>query len=313
MSEKKQYLGRNTDHFASIVGIIIFAGLLLGDFYLLFLLVKIYLDKGNTGSLVGSIILIVFAIIFALVIRRSYKRIKQVHEDFETLDPDYDFEKEPWMANEQWRNKLLQTDARYNFKNISMGVWILVLLVVALLFLPILVFAFYNISATASSFELALMYGICFLILAVCMYFFLIEGYFGRTVCHLKTLPAWVGETFEAEIEIEFPYFKTGQTPLPEKPFNAEIQLCRVVRSGNYTRVIVSWRSPVEIPIAELNCPGDGTMHFPVSIPISETYTKAKSSIGYRNFWRLQVSNWFGKLFYRCRFTVPVFDKSELV
>jgi len=124
---------------------------------------------------------------------------------------------------------------------------------------------------------------------------------FGVSICHLKTLPAYVGDAFKAEIEIEFPRIKSGLPELPIGPFDVELQNLWPKASGR--GVDVQWKTRQTVPIHDVIRPGDGTLRIPVelAIPIEER-EKMK---GLR--WRLEVLGPFPGVDYGAYFQVPVY------
>jgi hypothetical protein len=137
------------------------------------------------------------------------------------------------------------------------------------------------------------------------VYLYLKKRKFGTSICHLKTLPAFVGGALEAEIEIDFPKIKTGLPELPEGP--VEVELLNFESTGRNT--IVHWSTNVTIPPYTLIRPGDGTLRIPVEIRIPD---EARGKIAKRTFWtgslwKLEVRASFPGVDYASGFIVPVY------
>ena len=312
MNKKGHYTAAFPDFMASIFGVVIFSALLAGDLYLFYLLMDIYLgrDGRHTGNETGLVLLFVFAVIFITAIVRSINGIRSVNRNFEVVNAQYDLEKEPWMARDQWRHRRIETDGRNMYNSMSPGFRLLFVFILFCVFSLFFFLAGYSIINGGSPLEKILYLGICILILAGLIYFFLMERIFGRTICHLKTLPTYVGQSFEGEIEIEFPRIRSGMPALPSKTIAAEVQFCVFIGGNKNKQVIVRWRSPITVAIDLLDRPGDGTLRIPLSIPISESYSQSRIRLHAGEFWRLQISSWFGNLYFRRRFTIPVFEKA---
>lgn len=139
----------------------------------------------------------------------------------------------------------------------------------------------------------------------ILVYLLLKEKKYGMSVCHLRTLPAFVGGVLEAEIEISFPQIKTGLPKLPEGPVEAELQ--NFTSSGR--SVITHWRRKITIPVPELIRPGDGTLRIPVSvaIPIEESGQMKKWNFWTGGAWKLEVRAAFPGVDYASWFIVPVY------
>jgi hypothetical protein len=135
-------------------------------------------------------------------------------------------------------------------------------------------------------------------------YLLLKEKKYGTSVCHLKTLPAFVGGVLETEVEIGFPQIKTGLPELPEGPVEAELQ--NFESTGR--SVIVHWRKKITIPVPEVIRPGDGTLRIPVSIaiPLEEKGQMKKWTFWTGGSWKLEVRAAFPGVDYASWFIVPV-------
>ncbi len=132
------------------------------------------------------------------------------------------------------------------------------------------------------------------------VYLYFRKRKFGVSICHLKTLPAYVGGAFQAEIEIEFPGIKTGLPELPEGPFEVELQNLVPKTSGR--GVDVRWMARNTVPIHSVIRPGDGTLRVPVEVALPiEEMEKMKGSN-----WRLEVLGPFPGVNYAAYFQVPV-------
>jgi len=136
-------------------------------------------------------------------------------------------------------------------------------------------------------------------------YLFLKEKKYGTSVCHLKTLPAFVGGALEAEIEIDFPQIKTGLPELPEGPVEVELQNIE----AHSRSVTIHWRSSITIPAEQVIRPGDGTLRVPVAvaIPVEEKGKMKKWNFWTGGAWKLEVRAAFPGVDYASWFIVPVY------
>jgi EamA domain-containing membrane protein RarD len=136
-------------------------------------------------------------------------------------------------------------------------------------------------------------------------YLFLKEKKYGTSICHLRTLPAFVGGAFEAEIEIDFPQIETGLPELPEGPVEAELQNIE----GHSRSVTIHWRKKIAIPAEQVIRPGDGTLRITVAfeIPIEERDKMKKRTIWTGAAWKLGVRAAFPGVDYASWFVVPVY------
>jgi len=139
----------------------------------------------------------------------------------------------------------------------------------------------------------------------VFVYLYLKKRKFGISICHLKTLPAFVGGALEAEIEIDFPKIKTGLPELPEGP--VEVELLNFESTGRNT--IVHWRTNGTIPPYTLIRPGDGTLRVPVKVEIPDEAREkmAKKTFWTGSAWKLEVRAPFPGVDYASWFIVPVY------
>ncbi len=137
------------------------------------------------------------------------------------------------------------------------------------------------------------------------VYLYLKKRKFGISICHLKTLPAFVGGALEAEIEIDFPKIKTGLPELPEGP--VEVELLNFEYTGRST--IVHWRTSGTILPYTLIRPGDGTLRIPVEIRIPDEAREkmAKKTFWTGSLWKLEVRAPFPGVDYASGFIVPVY------
>jgi hypothetical protein len=141
------------------------------------------------------------------------------------------------------------------------------------------------------------------------IYLLMQEEKYGISVCHLKMLPAFVGGSFDAEVEIDFPKSQIGFPELPEGP--VEAQLLNISSSGR--SVTVNWKTKSVIPINLLIRPGDGTLRIPLSvaIPIEEREKMKDCSFWNGGSWKLEVRAAFPGVDYASRFIVPVYFPKE--
>jgi hypothetical protein len=141
-------------------------------------------------------------------------------------------------------------------------------------------------------------------------YLFLKERKYGISICHLKTLPAFVGGAIEAEIEVDFPRIKTGLPELPEGPVEVELQNIE----ANGRSVTVHWSAAKTVPAQEVIRPGDGTLRIPVAvaIPVEEKEKMKKWNFWTGGAWRLEVRAAFPGVDYASWFIVPVYFPEDI-
>ena len=134
-------------------------------------------------------------------------------------------------------------------------------------------------------------------------YLFRKERKFGISICHLKTLPAFVGASLEVEIEIQFRTLKTGLPELPEGPVEVELQNATAVGRS----LVVNWTTQSTIPAHAVARPGDGTLRIPVAVGIPQ---EARVKIGENwsdSGWNLKIRAPFAGIDYASQFSVPVY------
>ncbi len=121
---------------------------------------------------------------------------------------DIDLDKEPWLANDEWRNKRINEHAVVRQK-ISLPVMLFAITTLGGLYL---LFSFAIVTSTLEkgitigNLVLPLVFVFAPIVgFVVVIYFRLQKRKFGTSVCHLLTLPAFIGGTLEVDVEIEFP------------------------------------------------------------------------------------------------------------
>lgn len=129
---------------------------------------------------------------------------------------------------------------------------------------------------------------------------------FGNSVCNLRTMPAYIGEAFEAEVTVEFPQQKgAGMPDLPTGP--VETALHNLVATGR--SVTVQWDATEWVSVESLVRPGDGTLRIPVRIDLP---LAVLDRVGFRpddfgrSIWRLRVRAPYPGVDYLAEFVVPV-------
>ena len=125
---------------------------------------------------------------------------------------------------------------------------------------------------------------------------------FGISICHLETLPAFIGGTLKAEIEIQFPKVKTGLPELPDGPVEAELVNVRV---GPRIE-IVNWMAKTTIPDHAVTRPGDGTLRIQVAIEIPNEAIERIGQGASDSRWSLRLRAPFAAVDYASQFGVPV-------
>jgi hypothetical protein len=133
------------------------------------------------------------------------------------------------------------------------------------------------------------------------IYLYFRKRKFGVSICHLETLPAYVGGVLKAQVEIEFPRMKTGLPELPEGPVEVELQNRVPKESGR--GVDVQWRTRNTVPIHWLIRSGDGTLRVPVEVPLPIEERGKMRGLG----WWLEVRAPFPGVDYESHFPVPVY------
>lgn len=126
---------------------------------------------------------------------------------------------------------------------------------------------------------------------------------FGISTCHLKTLPAFIGGAFEAEVEVTFRKLKTGLPELPEGP--VEVELRNVTAAGR--NIIVNWTTTSTIRADALARPGDGTLRIPVAVPIPNEAGEKIPQDWLGSTWQLKIRAPFPEVDYSSWFGVPVY------
>ncbi len=134
---------------------------------------------------------------------------------------------------------------------------------------------------------------------------------FGISTCHLKTLPAFIGGTLEAEVEITFPKVKTGLPELPEGP--VEVELLNVTAAGK--SLIVNWMTRNTIPAEKVLRPGDGTLRILIEVDIPpearEKIVQPQRTFCTYSDWKLQIRAPFTGVDYSSWFSVPVYIRES--
>lgn len=127
-------------------------------------------------------------------------------------------------------------------------------------------------------------------------YLYLQGRKFGKSVCDLRTRPAYIGGTLEAEVTMKIPKTKAAGSALPQEPVTAELWMLGP-KGG------VLWKTASTIPAQLLKSPGDGTLRIPVQIAIPLETRKLLPSTYH---WTLRVEALYPGIDYCADFTVPV-------
>lgn len=345
-------------HICSLAAGIILAAIGLASFILVCLLIYEARSTLHVWALSGifgflGVIVLLLLLLGAKIIRDTLRSMRD-----HSLD-DVDLDKQPWMANEEWRKRrivhrigivpavyilwilasiilvgasayavltvpisflgtalliscgiVIVLGCLYRYlkeKNVAISLRGIVPLIFSLPVLIILPGSTSGLFSPETKRLLELVAGIIMVcgVAVIFVYLYLKKRKFGPSICHLKTLPAFVGGALEAEIEIDFPKIKTGLPELPEGP--VEVELLNFESTGRNT--IIHWRANNTIPPYTLIRPGDGTLRIPVQVVIPD---EAKEKMAKRTFWRgsawkLEVRAPFPGVDYASWFSVPVY------
>jgi hypothetical protein len=300
----------------------------------------------------GVMVLLLF-LLGAKITRDTFRSMRD-----HSLD-DVDLDKEPWMANEEWRKRrivhrigmvpavhvlwilasiilvgvsifavltvpisvlatalliscgiVIALGCLYRYlkeKNVAIGLRGIVPLIFFLPALIVLPGSAFGLFSPEMKGLLELVAGIIMVcgVAVIFVYLYLKKRKFGISICHLKTLPAFVGGALEAEIEIDFPKVKTGLPELPEGP--VEVELLNLELTGRNT--IVRWMTNSAIQPHTLIRPGDGTLRIPVEIRIPDEAKEkmAKKTFWTGSLWKLEIRAPFPGVDYASGFIVPVY------
>ncbi len=175
------------------------------------------------------------------------------------------------------------------------------------LFLPLIIVAPGAFGLFASAINMVLeavsSFLLFFLFVIVFGYLYRKKRKFGISTCHLKTLPAFIGNTFEAEVEVTFRKLKTGLPELPEGPVDVELR--NVTAAGR--NVVVNWMTKTMIPPDALARPGDGTLRIPVTLAIPNEAGEMIPKGWTDSAWQLKIRAPFPGVDYSSWFGVPVY------
>lgn len=212
------------------------------------------------------------------------------------LPEDVDLDREPWLANDAWRERRILHKGLAGISPIARGFIVLIVIVVVAVGIALFLASAREGNWLTAFFAL-LTPGT---LVTVIGYLYLRNRKFGTSICHLKTLPAVIGDALKVEVETRFP-------DSPDGPVKATLtNLTIYTFAGRYLRKKIHWQTERSIPVTDLKWLSESEVQISVEIEIPEHVREQQGGEG--SFWRLQLSAPFPSVNYMSEFTVPVYD-----
>jgi hypothetical protein len=292
-----------THYISNIYGVIICIPLGFGGLYLLYQVGSVAINNDKISDPAVIVILAIIFIFSLLCFAGSYRSVKKIIDSEREFDDEgIDLGKEPWLANKEWREKRItgysQIPGHFHISPIL--IWIGVFF---LLFLPtgilLILFISYGMYVEIGTFL------VMFLIVDIWLW----DQYrkkrkFGKSICHLNTLPIWIGQHIEAEIEIEFPRLRWRGRNSPDHDIEVALQCRSVSGTGRHVRIKIVQEYKKEIAKGNILSSGDGTLVIPIHIDVPKSAEDSGS-------WRLEVKTTFSGIGYKYYFNVPVVSSEK--